>query len=194
MHVPGDAHPLLFNDLEGLSRGVAKPGGAVGRSGVCGEEIVEAAIDGAEHLLLRAHAGQAGAELDLTFLGRGEVGADLGERSEGAVDLVDIAGREHAQQCGPPSLGIVLRRPQLLQPKRHRRELVVERRCSGIEVFDALGHQESDTGQRRWVHGGGRFDFAHHGHHVTAKSHSARSSQMAVTGLLHDEPHVPPSV
>ena len=194
MHIPRNAHPLLLDDLEGLSRGVAEPGCAVGRSGVCGEEVVEASIDGAEHLLLGADAGQPGAQLDLALLRRREVGTDLREGAKGTVDLVHIAGGQHAQQRSPASLGCVLLGPQLLQAKRHSRELVVERRSRGIEVFDALGHQESDTGQRRWVHGGGRFDFAHHRHHVTAKSHPARSSQMAVTGLLHDEPQLAPSV
>ena len=194
VHVPGDPHPLLLNDLEDLTGGIAEPGGPVGRSGIGGEKVIEAPIDGSEHLLLGADAGEPGAELDLALLGGGQIGANLGEGAERAVDLLDVAGRQHAQQGAPAPLGLVLRGAQLLQAHSHRGQLVVERRGGRIEVFDALGHQESDTGQRRWVHGGGRFDFAHHLHHVTAESHPARTSQMAVTGLLHDEPSVAPSV
>ena len=127
MHIPRDAHPLLLDDLEDLSRGVAQAGSAIGRSGVCGEEVVEASVDGAEHLLLGADAGEPGAQLHLALLGRGEVGTDLREGAECAVDLVHIAGGQHAQQRSPASFGCVLLGPELLQAQRHGRELVVER-------------------------------------------------------------------
>ncbi len=146
VHVAGDAHPLFLDDLKGLPRGVAEPGRAVGRACVGGEKVVEAAIDGTEHLLLCADAGQAGAELDLALLGRSEIGTDLGKRSKGAVDLVDVAGGQNAEERAPAAFGLVLGRPQPLQPNSHGRQLIVER-CGGrIEIFDALGHQESNTG------------------------------------------------
>jgi len=132
--------------------------------------------------------------LHLSLLGRGEVGAHLGHRPEGAVDLVDIAGGKRTQQRSPARLGLALRGPQLLQVVRDSGKLVVERARRGVELLDALGHKESNPGQRRRVHGGGGLHFTHQLHHVTAESHPARGSQMAVTGLLHAGPHHAPSV
>ena len=162
--------------------------------GARGAQIVEAPVDGAEHLLLGADAREPRAQLDLALLGRREVRADLRKRPECAVDLVDVAGRKHAQQRSPARLGRALRGAKLLQARGNSRKLLVQRSRRGVELLDALGHQESDAGQRRRVHGGGCFDFAHQLHHVTAESHPACSSQMAVTGLLHGEPQVAASV
>jgi hypothetical protein len=155
--------------------------------------LVGPALD-ARHLLFRPDAGEAGAELHLALLGRGQVGSDLGKGAERTVDLVDVARREHAQECAPPCLCLALCAAQLLEADGDLGKLIVERTRRGVELFDALGHQESHAGQGRRVHGGGRFHFTHQLHHVTAESHPARSSQMAVTGLLHDEPQLAPSV
>ena len=194
MHVARDPHPLFFDDLEDLPGCVAQPGGAVGRPGIGSEEVVEAAIDRAQHLLLGADPGEPCAELDLTLLGGREIGSDLGQRAKGAVDLIDVTRRQHAQQRTPASFGLVLRGAEFLQTQCHRSQLIVERGGRRVQVLDALGHQEPDTGQCPWIHGGGHFDFAQGGHHVTAKSHRGCSSQMAVTGLLHAEPQVAASV
>ena len=124
---------------------------------------------------------------------RGRARFPASARNARSISSTSPAGTRSRRS--PAGLRRALLGAKLLQAHRHGRQLVVERTRRGSRALRCAWSPGIAAGQRRRVHGGDSFDFAHQLGVLSPQSRTrACSSQMAVTGLLQTSRQLRPAV
>ncbi len=164
VHVPGDAHPLLLDDLEDLPRRAPEPCDPVGRAAhIEIGELVERPESSAELLEPLVDGVEPGAELAEPLVDDGELGALVGGEAEGVLDVVGL-------ETGDVVEDVTADHGRLLEPLAEQDPLALGVRdptlavgCLGTEIGDQLSDEVAGVAQwrgadrlvgLRGVHGG----------------------------------------